>query len=69
MSVDPDVAETGQPYAAFGDDPLNATDPLGLYLSGGDGGEIIAPRRRRRPLAMEAILESVGYPRPAPTTK
>ena len=30
MSVDPDVGETGQPYAFTGDDPLNATDPLGL---------------------------------------
>ncbi len=29
MSVDPDVMETGQPYAFTGDDPLNATDPLG----------------------------------------
>jgi hypothetical protein len=25
------VAETGQPYAFTGDDPLNATDPLGLW--------------------------------------
>ena len=32
LSVDPDVAETGQPYAFTGDDPLNATDPLGLSL-------------------------------------
>jgi hypothetical protein len=30
LSVDPLVAETGQPYAFTGDDPLNATDPLGL---------------------------------------
>jgi hypothetical protein len=30
LSVDPDVADTGQPYAYTGDDPLNATDPLGL---------------------------------------
>ena len=30
ISVDPDVAETGQPYAYTGDDPLNSTDPLGL---------------------------------------
>ena len=28
--MDPDLAETGQPYAFTGDDPLNATDPLGL---------------------------------------
>jgi hypothetical protein len=27
------VAETGQPYAYTGDDPLNATDPLGLCWS------------------------------------
>jgi hypothetical protein len=30
LSVDPKVMETGQPYAFTGDDPLNATDPLGL---------------------------------------
>ncbi len=30
LSVDPDVATTGQPYAFTGDDPLNSTDPLGL---------------------------------------
>ena len=30
LSVDPDLAETGQAYAFTGDDPLNATDPLGL---------------------------------------
>jgi hypothetical protein len=38
LSVDPDVAESGQPYAFTGDDPLNATDPLGLkgwYCIGG----------------------------------
>jgi guanyl-specific ribonuclease Sa len=29
-SVDPKVAETGQPYAFTSDDPLNGTDPLGL---------------------------------------
>jgi RHS repeat-associated protein len=30
LSVDPLVSQTGQPYAFTGDDPLNATDPLGL---------------------------------------
>jgi hypothetical protein len=29
LSVDPALAQTGQPYAFTGDDPLNATDPLG----------------------------------------
>jgi hypothetical protein len=28
------VAETGQPYAFTGDDPLNSTDPLGLAKGG-----------------------------------
>ena len=34
LSVDPAVATTGQPYAFTGDNPLNATDPLGLYSCG-----------------------------------
>jgi RHS repeat-associated protein len=34
LSVDPLVIETGQPYAFTGDDPLNATDPLGLAKGG-----------------------------------
>ena len=29
LSVDPDLSQTGQPYAYTGDDPLNATDPSG----------------------------------------
>jgi RHS repeat-associated protein len=32
LSIDPDVATTGQPYSYTGDDPLNATDPMGLQL-------------------------------------
>jgi RHS repeat-associated protein len=31
INVDPDVAETGQPYAYVGDDPVDGTDPLGLW--------------------------------------
>ena len=40
LSVDPDVAETGQPYAFTGDDPLNATDPDGLMVNQGPGRPI-----------------------------
>jgi RHS repeat-associated protein len=29
LSADPDAAETGQPYAAFADNPINFSDPLG----------------------------------------
>jgi hypothetical protein len=36
LSIDPDVAETGQPYTYIGDDPLDGTDPLGL-CNGPDG--------------------------------
>jgi RHS repeat-associated protein len=39
LSVDPYVAETGQPYAFTGDDPLNGTDPLGqMFTCGGQPG-------------------------------
>jgi RHS repeat-associated protein len=31
MSVDPDLAETDQPYAYAGDDPVNEGDPSGLH--------------------------------------
>ena len=30
MSIDPDVADTNQPYVFTNDDPLNTEDPLGL---------------------------------------
>src|ERR1700729_2286895 len=36
LSVDPDLAETGQPYAFTGDNPINGTDPLG-DIPGADG--------------------------------
>jgi hypothetical protein len=35
LSVDPLVAETGQPYAFTGDDPVNATDSLGNVFGPG----------------------------------
>jgi hypothetical protein len=31
LSVDPDLAETDQPYAYASDDPVNNSDPSGLY--------------------------------------
>ena len=31
LTIDPDVASTGQPFVFTNDDPLNATDPLGLF--------------------------------------
>jgi RHS repeat-associated protein len=35
LSIDPDVADTIQPYLFTGDDPLNADDPTGLLLATG----------------------------------
>ncbi len=37
MSVDPDLAETDQPYAYAGDDPVNNSDPSGQLLVTGNG--------------------------------
>lgn len=34
MSVDPKVAETGEPYGYAGDDPVSAGDPSGLSIDG-----------------------------------
>jgi hypothetical protein len=39
LSIDPDVAETGQPYAFTADDPLNGTDPMGLRIVREGGGD------------------------------
>jgi RHS repeat-associated protein len=33
-SVDPDVAQTGQPYLYAGDDPVNSSDPTGMWTAG-----------------------------------
>jgi hypothetical protein len=38
ISVDPDVASTGAPYAFVGSDPVNASDPTGMFFTG-DGGQ------------------------------
>jgi RHS repeat-associated protein len=38
LSVDPLVAETGQPFAYAGDDPVNGSDPSGLITCGGFWG-------------------------------
>ncbi len=34
VSIDPAVEQTGQPYAFTGNNPLNASDPLGLFCIG-----------------------------------
>ena len=37
ISLDPDVQSTGQPYSYANDDPVNASDPSGLFEVGPDG--------------------------------
>jgi hypothetical protein len=54
LSVDPDLAETGQPYAFTGDDPLNATDPLGLKCKKGHS----CPVARRAPSVSSTLTKS-----------
>ena len=34
LSVDPDVSETGEPYSYADGDPVNGTDPLGMWMVG-----------------------------------
>jgi len=41
LSIDPLVAQTGQPYVFANDNPLNATDPLGWYAASAGGGGFI----------------------------
>jgi hypothetical protein len=54
LSIDPDVAETGQPYAFTGDDPLNATDPLGCHD--------LTPAQRAWIAAIERAVENPEEP-------
>lgn len=58
LSVDPDVAETGQPYAFTGNDPLNQTDPLGLRWR--PARRAPAPRTYRRGATSAAVIASAG---------
>jgi hypothetical protein len=42
LSVDPKVSQTDQPYVFTNDSPLNATDPLGERIAGGNGESCIS---------------------------
>jgi RHS repeat-associated protein len=54
-SVDPEVAETGQPYAFTGDNPVNSTDPLGLHGWTWHGGAWHWYRGNKHPAAKRYI--------------
>jgi RHS repeat-associated protein len=60
LSVDPDAAETGQPYAYTGDDPVNGTDPLGLCNTPGVIGYYPGPcaTTGAQALAAEAYIQN-----------
>jgi hypothetical protein len=67
LSVDPDVAETDQPYAFTGDDPLNATDPSGLMVNGGPG-QLIAGNSAASAAQAATIQSQQSKDYPAPTS-
>jgi RHS repeat-associated protein len=56
LSVDPDLAETGQPYAYTADDPLNRTDP-----NGDDWSDVVSAFIA----ALASLHFSVGVPHEA----
>jgi RHS repeat-associated protein len=60
-TVDPDVTETGQPYAYAGDDPVNEDDPSGLHKCNGDpltwGGCVVNVVDK----AIPPLIESVSW--------
>jgi hypothetical protein len=51
MSVDPDLADTDQPYAYAGDDPVNEGDPLGDASTG--------PTNKQSGLKAEGIMDDI----------
>jgi len=61
MSVDPDLAETDQPYAYAGDDPVNTSDPSGLHQCNGGpwtwGGCVLNVADS----ALPRLIESVSW--------
>lgn len=70
LNVDPMASSTGQPYEAFGDNPLNSKDPTGMYFSCGGG---CAGQAWPNPIAGGPPTCSAGcgngyVPPPAPST-
>jgi RHS repeat-associated protein len=49
LSIDPDVAQTDQPYIYTGDDPLNSCDPLGDLVTTLGGGAVKATPEKAAP--------------------
>jgi RHS repeat-associated protein len=66
LSIDPDVAASGEAYAYAGDDPLNATDPTGLMPDEPDGTSSEAARNQElaaefeRAVARDMFEEAVA---------
>jgi RHS repeat-associated protein len=48
LSVDPDVAQTEQPYAYTADDPLNASDPLGLKATKHKKKKAVVKKKKKK---------------------
>jgi RHS repeat-associated protein len=60
LSVDPDVAATGQPYAYAGGDPVDNTDPAGLFMAANTGADV----RVGSPQYLETIVPRINYNNP-----
>jgi hypothetical protein len=79
LEVDPELAETNQPYVFTNDDPLNATDPLGLkgwycrggvseYYSGDKYGKVGTGRCKTSPAKPTSTPTPTPTPSPTPTS-
>jgi len=60
LSVDPDVAATGQPYGYAGGDPVDNADPDGLFLMAETGGGV----RVGSAQYLEKIVPRINYYNP-----
>ncbi len=60
MTIDPMSSVTGEPYAAFGDNPVNAQDPLGL-CNGPDG---ICTNQNTGQMNLDSGVEPTDRPPP-----
>jgi RHS repeat-associated protein len=60
ISIDPDVAMTGQPYVFTNDNPLNATDPLGRVGDPCSNGKKSCMKKAEANLASVPSLKSIA---------
>ena len=67
LSIDPDVAQTDEPYVFTNDDPLNLADPWGLFASGGNGQSAFVTQTASKKVTETTIVETGGSKPPKVT--